>query len=113
MVVGGINIFKSIIMIALSKASFFILFGINSLLVLFGLFSFFDLIMDPYKKLSEALILLFGGVIIAIGLFLAYQYGYSQSDFMKGIIILVGAFVVALVWIFVGLFFFNGPIHWQ
>ena len=100
-------------MIAISKAVFFILFGINSLLVLFSLFSFFNLLLDPYKKLSEGLILLSGGIIIAVGLFLAYQYDYSSSDFMKGIIILIAAFAVALVWIVIGLFFFNGPLHWQ
>ena len=100
-------------MIAISKAVFFILFGINSLLVLFSLFSFFNLLFDPYKKLSEGLILLSGGIIIAVGLFLAYQYGYSSSDFMKGVIILVSSFVIALVWIVIGLFFFNGPLHWQ
>ncbi|MBP6569499.1 MAG: hypothetical protein KA270_20155 [Saprospiraceae bacterium] len=100
-------------MIAISKAVFFILFGINSLLVLFSLFSFFNLLLDPYKKLSEGLILLSGGIIIAVGLFLAYQYGYSSADFMKGIIILIAAFAVALVWIVIGLFFFNGPLHWQ
>lgn len=100
-------------MIAISKAVFFILFGINSLLVLFSLFSFFNLLLDPYKKLSEGLILLSGGIIIAVGLFLAYQYGYSSADFMKGLIILVAAFVIALVWVVIGLFFFNGPLHWQ
>jgi hypothetical protein len=97
----------------LSKAVFFILFGINSLLVLFSVFSFIDLLLDPYKKMSEALILFIGGVIIAVGLFFAYQYGYASTDFLKGVIILAGAFVVALVWILIGLLFFNGPLHWQ
>ncbi len=100
-------------MAVLSKAAFFILFGINSLLVLFSLFSFFNLLLDPYKKMSEALILLSGGVIVAVGLFLAYQYGYSSSDFIKGVICLVAAFVIALVWVIIGLLFFNGPLHWQ
>lgn len=100
-------------MAILSKAAFFILFGVNSLLVLFSIFSFFNLLLDPYKKLSEALILLSGGVIIAIGLFLAYQYGYFAADFLKGVIILVSALAVAFIWIVIGLFFFNGPIHWQ
>jgi hypothetical protein len=97
----------------LSKAAFFILFGINSLLVLFSVFSFIDLLLDPYKKMSEVLILFIGGVIIAVGLFFAYQYGYASADFLKGVIILAGAFVVALVWILIGLLFFNGPLHWQ
>lgn len=100
-------------MAVLSKAAFFILFGINTLLVLFSIFSFFDLLFDPYKKMSEALILLSGGVIIAVGLYFAYQYGYSSADFLKGCIILIAAFVIALVWIIIGLLFFNGPIHWQ
>jgi len=100
-------------MAVLSKTAFFILFGINSLLVLFSLFSFFNLLLDPYKKMSEALILLSGGVIVAVGLFLAYQYGYSSSDFIKGVIFLVAAFVIALVWVIIGLLFFNGPLHWQ
>lgn len=100
-------------MAVLSKAAFFILFGINSLIVLFSIFSFFNLLLDPYKKMSEALILLSGGVIVAVGLFLAYQYGYSSSDFIKGVIFLVAAFVIALVWVIIGLLFFNGPLHWQ
>jgi hypothetical protein len=100
-------------MAVLSKAAFFILFGINSLLVVFSIFSFFDLLLDPYKKLSEALILLCGGIIIAVGLFLAYQYGYASIEFIRGVIILVVAFFIALFWIIVGLLFFNGPIHWQ
>jgi hypothetical protein len=97
----------------LSKAAFFLLFGINSLLVLFSVFSFIDLLIDPYKKMSEALILFIGGVILAVGLFFAYQYGYASADFLKGVIILGGAFVVAFVWILIGLLFFNGPLHWQ
>ena len=100
-------------MAVLSKAAFFILFGINSLFVIFSILSFFNLLLDPYKKLSEALIFLSGGVIIAIGLFLAYQYGYTSADFLKGVIILVSAMAVALIWIIIGLFFFNGPLHWQ
>jgi hypothetical protein len=100
-------------MLAIFKSVFFILFGINSLLILFSLFTFFDLLVDPYKKISEALILLIGGVIIAVGLFLAYQYGYSSADFMKGVIILIASFVVALVWVIIGLLFFNGPLYWQ
>ncbi len=100
-------------MAVLSKAAFFILFGINSLLVLFSIFSFIDLLFDPYKKMSEALILLSGGVIIAVGLIFAYQYGYSSADFLKGSLILISAFVIALVWIIIGLLCFNGPIHWQ
>ncbi len=100
-------------MAVLSKAAFFLLFGINSLIVLFSIFSFFNLLLDPYKKMSEALILLSGGVIVAVGLFLAYQYGYSSSDFIKGVIFLVAAFVIALVWVIIGLLFFNGPLHWQ
>jgi hypothetical protein len=97
----------------LFKAAFFIIFGINSLLVLFGVFTFVDLLLDPYKKLSEAIILLTGGIIIGIGLYLAFRYGYATADFAKGVLILVGAFVVALVWIIIGLLFFNGPLHWQ
>ncbi|MBK9256702.1 MAG: hypothetical protein IPM42_14535 [Saprospiraceae bacterium] len=100
-------------MAVLSKAAFFILFGINILLVLFSVFSFFDILLDPYKKLSEALILLSGGIIIAVGLFLAYHYGYTSGDFLKGVLIIIAAFVVALVWIIVGLVFFNGPLRWQ
>jgi hypothetical protein len=89
------------------------LYGVSSLLVLFSIISSFDLILDPYKKLSEALILLGGGCILAIGLYLAYHYGYLNANFTKGIIILVTAFVIALAWVIIGLLFFNGPLHWQ
>lgn len=100
-------------MAILFKAVFFILFGVNSLLVLFSIFSFFDLLLDPAKKNSEAYILLSGGVIIAVGLFLAFQYGYITPEYLKAVIILVSTLVVALIWIIIGLFFFNGPLHWQ
>jgi hypothetical protein len=100
-------------MMFVSKAAFFILFGINSLLVLFSFFSFINLLLDPYKKLSEGIILLLGGIIVGIGLYLAFRYGYATTDFTKGVVILVSAFVIALVWIIIGLLFFNGPLHWQ
>jgi hypothetical protein len=97
----------------LYKPVFFVLFGINSLFLLFCIFNFFDCVSDPYKKLSEAIIFLLSGITISIGLFFAYQYGYTAAEFLKGVFILIAGFVFALVWIIVGLLFFNGPIHWQ
>jgi hypothetical protein len=100
-------------MVGLYKAGFFILFGINSLLILSIIFIVIDLLLDPAKKNSDAPILLGGGAIIAVGLFLAYQHGYSSGDFRKGLLILMAAFVVALVRIIVGSLFFSGPLQWH
>lgn len=97
----------------LLKALFFVLYGISILLTLFLIFSFFDLLMDPYKKSSEAIIMLIGGCILICGLYLAYQQGYIPINYIRGCIILIIAFGAALVSILVGLFFFNGPLHWQ
>lgn len=96
-----------------SKTLFFALFGISILLTLFLVFSFFDLLIDPYKKTSEAIIMLIGGCIIGAGLYIAYQQGYAPMSYGKGSVILVGAFLIALVSILVGLLFFNGPFRWQ
>mgnify|MGYP001218850833 CR=1 FL=1 len=92
---------------------FYLLFGISILLTLFLVFSFFDLMLDPYKKTSEAIIMLVGGCLLGIGLYVAYQQGYVPVNFLRGSVILVLAFIIALISILVGLIFFNGPLHWQ
>jgi len=115
LVVNGINeiIINDFFMEFLYKPVLFVLFGINILFMLFCILNFFDCVFDPYKKLSEAIIILLGAIIVSIGLFFAYQYGYSAAEFLKGVLILIAGFVFALVWIIVGLLFFNGPLHWQ
>jgi uncharacterized protein YjeT (DUF2065 family) len=97
----------------LSKVCFFALFGISILLSIFLLMGFFDLLVDPYKKTSEAIIMLIGGCLLGVGLYIAYQYGYVPVNYVRGCIILIIAFITALLSVLIGLFFFNGPLHWQ
>lgn len=98
---------------ALSKLIYYVLFGINILLVLFTIVNFFSLSSDPSKKLSEAIIFLVSSIAIVAGLYLAYRFGYSNESYVKGCLILLGNFISGGMIIFVGLLFFNGPIHWQ
>lgn len=98
---------------ALSKLIYYVLFGINILLVLFTIVNFFSLSSDPSKKLSEALIFLVSSIAIVTGLYLAYRFGYSNESYVKGCLILLGNFISGGMIIFVGLLFFNGPVHWQ
>jgi hypothetical protein len=97
----------------LLKVLYYVSLGISILLTLFYLFNFFDLVYDPYKKTSEAIIFLVGFMMMLLGMFLAYKYGYSVDFLWRAIGILVATCVISIIWIFVGLLFFNGPIHWQ
>ena len=97
----------------LSKVLFFIMFGISILLTLYLVLGFVDILIDPYKKASEAIIMLIGGCILGVGLYIAYQNGYVPVNYGRGCIILIIAFFTALLTILIGLFFFNGPLHWQ
>lgn len=97
----------------LSKTLFFVLFGISVLLTLFYILSFFNLLIDPYKKVSEALIMQFGGCVLGVGLYLAYQQGYLPVNYVRGSVILLVAFITTIICVILGLMFFTGPINWQ
>lgn len=97
----------------LTKTVFFVLFGLTVLLVIFFIASSMSDLMSPTRKASEALIMFIGGCVVGAGLFMAYQQGYVQQHFVRGSIILVIAFLVAVICVLIGLFFFNGPVHWQ
>ena len=92
----------------LSKSLFFVFLVISILLVLFSIYVFFDVLLDPAIKKSDAYTFLQGGGIIVLGLYFTYQYGYMPSDFMKGLIILVVTLIIAIVWVIIGLFFLYG-----
>jgi hypothetical protein len=95
------------------KVLFFALYGISVLLSIYLILGFFNLLVDPYKKSSEAIIMLIGGCVLVVGLYISYQYGFIPVNYIRGCIILTVAFFTALLSILIGLFFFNGPMHWQ
>lgn len=97
----------------LSKSLFFVFLVISILLVLFSIYVFFDVLLDPAIKKSDAYTFLQGGGIIVLGLYFTYQYGYMPTDFMKGLIILVVTLIIAIVWVIIGLFVLSGPSRWQ
>ena len=97
----------------LSKSVFFVLFGLAILLTIFYIANSLNCFMDPYKKSSEAVIMLIGACVVGVGLYLTYHQGYIQLNYVRGSIILVVAFLVSVVCVLIGLLFFNGPLHWQ
>lgn len=97
----------------LTKLLFFGLFIFN---LIFGILLFLNFMTNagnPAKKLSETLIFLIGGCISFAGLYLAWEMGYVTGSYGTGSAILAGTFIAAVISVMVGLFFFNGPIHWQ
>jgi hypothetical protein len=97
----------------LSKVLFFALFGISILLTTYLVTMFFSVLLDPYKKSSEAIIIILGACFLGIGLYFAFQHGYLTANYLRGCFFLISAFVAALIVLVVGYLFFNGPIHWQ
>lgn len=80
---------------------------------MFYLANFFNLASDPSKKASETFIFFGASCIVSAGMVVAYKYGFALSNIWTAVCILLASWVLALVWIVVGLLFFNGPIHWQ
>ena len=104
---------KTKIMENLSKWFYYLATGISILIALFYFFNFFYNLFDPYKKTSEAMIFLAGSIIMGCGFYLSYRFGFVPEQFWIAVGILIGTFVLSVIWILIGLLFFNGPIHWQ
>lgn len=52
-------------------------------------------------------------VIVGVGLFMSYQFIIDSDRYVYCIGLLGITLLVAIVVVLIGLFFFNGPLHWQ
>lgn len=89
------------------KIIYYITFILSAVLFL----SFMGLSLDhwlhPFKKNSEAALLFFSGIITLFGMHYSIKYGFSADNISKGIFQLLGSWMVAAIFITIGLAFFN------
>ena len=100
-----------------SKTVFFALFGVGGLLSIFYFFNAVNLlhsiiILGSGKK-SESIIFLCATLGEVVGLYFAYTNMTNSGEYATAIGILIASIVLSIVVVFIGLFFFNGPLHWQ
>ena len=96
-----------------SKLLYYISFIFSVLMTIFYFFNAIYTLTVPYKRSSEVIILLLSSVITGLGIYLAIRFGYSHGHIWRAVLILISALLTSLIWTFIGLFLFNGPINWQ
>ena len=97
----------------IAKLSYYLMFGLSVLVCLFNLANSAYTALSAYGKTSEALILGLAGMIIALGMYLTYQQTAAEQKYLLGCGLLGLTWLAVIIELFVGFFFFNGPIHWQ
>jgi uncharacterized membrane protein len=78
-------------MAILSKAIFFITFLGSVILCISLLLLSLDHWLHPFKKDSEAIILLTGSFVTMTGMYVGVKYGYNSQDLPKGFFLLTGS----------------------
>lgn len=96
----------------LSKATFYIMYGISCLVALFFYANAAYTITNTPGKGKETLILLTGGILISIGLYLAYSIIKNGDRYLYGCGLLGLDWLITLI-VVIGCFFTFVPIHWQ
>ena len=100
-----------------SKTVFFALFGVGGLLGIFYFFNAVNLIHSIISlgsgKKSEAIIFLCATLVEVVGLYFAFTNMTNSGQYGTAIGILIASIVLSILVVFIGLFFSNGPLHWQ
>lgn len=96
----------------LSKAAFYVMYGISCLIALFFYANALYTITQTPGKGKDALILLVGGILISVGLYLAYETIKTNERYLYGCGILGLDWLITLVVVIVAFFTFV-PLHWQ
>ncbi|QQS30575.1 MAG: hypothetical protein IPM47_06480 [Sphingobacteriales bacterium] len=97
----------------LAKTTFFLLFGISSLAMLFLLTTSVKILIAPNGKTSEAIISALSGLIFGTGLYFTYHLLQNSERYIKGCTMLGMTWLVAIFVILIGFLFFSGPLRWQ
>lgn len=95
------------------KMVFYILYGLSCLLCMFFFFSAINELFYAYGKKSESIIMSLAGLIVATGLYFSYQIIKNSDRYLYCSGLLGICWLIAIVVVIIGLFFFNGPLHWQ
>ena len=91
------------------KVIFFANLAISLLLVLSLWLLSIEYWLHPFKKNSESIILLSGGIILSIGMYFSVRFGYKLDSLSSGLFWLFGTWLATMLFITIGLIFFNGP----
>lgn len=97
----------------LAKMTYYIMFGLSGLVCLFNCANALYIASQPAEKLSEVIILLLAGLLTATGMYLTYLQVMPSEKYLLGCGLLGLTWLCVLIELFVGFFFFNGPLHWQ
>jgi hypothetical protein len=99
----------------MAKLIFYILYLFNGLTLLFFIGLLFDNLTahKAFTGKNENLIFIIAMLIIGVGIYFGHKLAFTQKNFALADIIFAGAWVLALIVIIIGLFLFNGPIHWN
>jgi hypothetical protein len=92
----------------LVKILYFINFSFSVILFLSFLGLSLDHWLHPFKKNAEATTLFLCSVITIIGMIYSVKYGYNSDEVSKGILHLFGSWLIAAMFLTIGLVFFNG-----
>lgn len=95
-------------MAILSKVFFFLTFFVSVIFCIILMLLSLDHWLHPFKKDSEAIILLTGSFVTMTGMYVGVKYGYYAQDLPKGFFLLTGSWIAATIVIAIGLVFFNG-----
>jgi lipopolysaccharide export LptBFGC system permease protein LptF len=90
------------------KIIYFVVFILSIVLTLSFMGLSFDHWLHPFKKNSEAALLFLSGIITIIGMYYSIKFGYKPNQATYGIFQLLGTWVVAAIFLTIGLVFFNG-----
>jgi len=90
------------------KGIYILIFLISLLLVISLCLLSLEHWIHPFKKDSEAVILILGSIILSTGMYFSVKYGYYLSNLLKSLYWLVGSWVITILVITIGLLFFNG-----
>ncbi|MBK6783281.1 MAG: hypothetical protein IPL63_17070 [Saprospiraceae bacterium] len=96
----------------ISKSTFYVMFGISLLMVLFFFGSTIYGIQKANTKPVETIILAIAGILICTGSYLSYQVMNSGDNYVYGCGILGLTWLATILMVIIGFLVFV-PVHWQ
>jgi len=95
------------------KAVYYVTLLLIILMMAFFAFNFFyDTFIDPYKKFKHSVVFLIATLILAVGIYLSYNVGFSTHNYSSAVILHLVSVVLTLVWMLIAMLFII-PFRWQ
>ncbi len=89
------------------------MFGLSCFVIFFMLSNAISIFLEAYGKKSEVLIFTLGTGAMASGLYFSYGIIKNSDKYLYSCGIIGITWLVVFLILFIGLFFFNGPIKWN